>query len=97
MLAAQPLEPFLVDREPGLAHQLVGEQAAAHADLAVDAPDGKLDALAVERLLPGQHVLIDAVDQRAVEIEQEDRLDAHQFPPFAALVSRGRPYRERAR
>ena len=57
--------------EPGLAQQHVGEQAAAHADPAMDAPDRKLDALGVERLLPGQHVLIDAVDQRAVEIEEK--------------------------
>src|SRR5690606_30589415 len=28
-------------------------------------------ALAVERLLPGQHVLVDAVDEGAVEVEQE--------------------------
>ena len=33
--------------------------------------------------LPGQHVLVDAVDQRAVEIEQKDRLDAHR-PQAAA-------------
>ena len=74
---AQPLAALLVDRDAGLAHELVGEQAAAHADLAVDAPDGKIDAFAVERFLPGEHVLVDAVDQRAVEVEQEDRLDAH--------------------
>src|SRR5690606_720735 len=35
------------------------------------APDREVDALAVERLLPGQHVLVDAVDERAVEVEQE--------------------------
>jgi hypothetical protein len=27
--------------------------------------------------LPRQHVLIDAVDQRSVEIEEKDRFDAH--------------------
>jgi len=43
----------------------------------VDAPDGKVDALAVESLLPGEHMLVDAVDERSVEIEQKHGLDAH--------------------
>src|SRR3984957_2625312 len=43
----------------------------------MDAPDGEVDALRVQGLLPGQDVLIDAVDQRSVEIEQKDGLDAH--------------------
>src|SRR5690606_13083080 len=38
---------------------------------AMDAPDRQVHALAVERLLPGQHVLVDAVDEGAVEVEQE--------------------------
>lgn len=37
----------------------------------MDTPDRELDALGVKPLLPGQHVLIHAVDQRAVEIEQK--------------------------
>ena len=79
---AQPLAALLVDRNAGLANKLVGEQAAAHADLAMDAPDGKVDPLGVQRLLPGEHVLIDAVDQRAVEIEEEHRFDAHGAAPW---------------
>ena len=35
------------------------------------------DPFRVERFLPRENVLIDAVDQRAVEIEQEHRLYAH--------------------
>jgi hypothetical protein len=35
----------------------------------------------IERLLPRQHVLIHAVDQRAVEIEKEGGLNAHGVPP----------------
>ena len=76
----QPLEaldPFLRERLTGLTKQHVGEQAAAHPDLAMDAPHRELDALGIERLFPGQDVLIDAVDQRAVEIEQEGGLEAH--------------------
>ena len=67
--------------DAGFADELVGEQTAAHADLAMNAPDRKLDALAVERILPGEHMLIDAVDQRAVEVEQEDGFDAHRGLP----------------
>ena len=54
--------------------QRVDEQAAAHADAAVDRPDRQLDADACERLAPGEDVLVDAVDQRAVEVEQEGRV-----------------------
>ena len=34
-------------------------------------------AFFVQRLHPSQNVLVDAVDQRAVEIEQENGLNAH--------------------
>ncbi len=78
---AQAVDALGADVEAGLAQQLVGEQAAAHADLAMDAPDRELDALGVERILPRQHMLIHAVDQRAVEIEQIDRVDAHKASP----------------
>ena len=77
MFSAQALEPVLAHLDPGFPFELVGKQAAAHPDLAMDAPDREVDALAIERLLPGQHVLIDAVHQRAVEIEQEHGLDTH--------------------
>src|SRR5277367_2956517 len=43
----------------------------------MDAPDRQFDPLRVQRFLPREYVLIDAVDQRAVEIEQEHRLYAH--------------------
>ncbi len=77
MRQPEPLAALLVDRHAGLADELIGEQAAAHADLAMNPPDREIDALSVERLLPGEDVLIDAVDERAVEVEQEYRLDAH--------------------
>jgi hypothetical protein len=78
---AKPFDAFSADFDPGLAKQLVGEQAAAHADLAMDAPDRQLDALCVERLLPGKDVLIDAVNEGAVEIKQEDRLNIFRSGP----------------
>src|SRR6267154_2757081 len=61
----------------GLAEQRVDEQAAAHADTAVDTPDRELDADALERDAPGEHVLVYAVDQRAVEIEQKSGTGGH--------------------
>ena len=77
MQMAQPLEAVFAEIDSGFATELVGEEAAAHADLAMDAPDGEVDALAVESLLPGEHMLVDAVDERSVEIEQKHGLDAH--------------------
>ncbi len=37
----------------------------------MDAPDGEVDAFRFERLMPGEHVMVDAVDERAVEIEEK--------------------------
>src|SRR5581483_1248830 len=65
------------DLPPGLAEQRVGEQAAAHADLAVDPPDRELDPRLVQGLPPSQHVLVDAVDERPVEVEHERWTVAH--------------------
>jgi hypothetical protein len=39
----------------------------------VDAPDRQPDAAALQRLAPGQNVLIDAVDQRPVQVEEQRR------------------------
>src|SRR5260370_4562183 len=58
---------------PGLAHERAQEQAAAHPDATVDSPDRERDARRLERLLPRQNVLIDAVEQRAVEVEEHRR------------------------
>jgi hypothetical protein len=76
MGVAKPLSAFSADFDPGLVKQLVGEQAPAHADLAMDAPDRQFDTLRIKRPLPCKDVLIDAVNERAVEIEQS-RFDTH--------------------
>src|SRR5215212_8435431 len=78
MVPAQALDPLGADVEPGFAQKLVGEQTAAHSDLAVDAPDGQFDALGIQRFLPRQDMLIHAVDERSVKIEQKHRLNTHQ-------------------
>ena len=54
-----------------LAEQRVEEQSPAHADAAVDAPHGELEAGRLQRLAPREHVLVDAVNEGAVEIEEE--------------------------
>ena len=54
-----------------LARHRAGEQAPAHPDAAVDAPAVDRHAGFVERLLPGEDVGVDRVDQRSVEIEDE--------------------------
>ena len=58
-------------RAPGLPQQRGHEEAAAHADPPVDAPHRQVDAERGQRRAPREHVLVDAVDQRAVEIEEE--------------------------
>jgi len=69
----QPLDQVGRDVDVGFAQQRIGEQAAAHADAPMDAPDRERNARFVQRLLPGQDVLVHAVHQGAVEVEQEGR------------------------
>jgi hypothetical protein len=53
-------------RPSGFPEQRMGEQAAAHADAAVNAPDRDRNPGVIEGLLPGQDMLVDAVDERAI-------------------------------
>src|SRR6266571_7324000 len=71
MKLPQPFHPVGVDLKPGLAQEHIGEQPPAHPDLAVDAPDGERDPFRLERFMPSQYVLIDAVDEGAVEIKEK--------------------------
>jgi hypothetical protein len=52
---------------------------AAHADPAVDAPDRDRNSGVIEGLLPGEDMLVDAVDERAVQVEHEE-LISHELP-----------------
>jgi hypothetical protein len=61
------------DGVPSLAQDGVGHQPAAHAYAAVDAPDRQLDTAGLQRLAPGQDVLVDTVHQCAVQVEQKRR------------------------
>jgi len=72
----------------------VDEEAAAHSDAAMDAPDGQRKAGLLEPVAPGEPMLIDAVDQRAVEIE-EKRGGAEEMGNTLIPVSRGSREEER--
>src|SRR6202790_3281853 len=71
MSYAKPFQPFGSIVEPGLAQQNVCKQTAAHADLAMNAPHRQRYAFLIQRRFPCKDVLIHAVDQRAVEIEEK--------------------------
>src|SRR5207247_7432652 len=65
----------------------------------MDAPHRQLDAAALERAAPGEHVLVHAVHQRAVEIEQEGGAACHRCHHLRGRVRVGtraaRPLRAR--
>src|SRR5437660_836854 len=65
ILGAQPQARF--------AEQGVHEQAAAHPDPPMDFPDRELHPGTTEHLVPCEHVLVHAVDQGPVEVEQHRR------------------------
>lgn len=71
------------------AQQRIGEQTARHADAAENAPHFDVDSRSAERLVPSQDMLIDAVDKRAVEIEQESGSDLAPKRRFCPLNSHG--------
>ncbi len=76
MQVAQFLAQLVVDLAAQFAGEGGGEEIARHADAAVDAPDRNVDVLVAERPVPGHDVVIDAVDEGAVEIEEEGCLGA---------------------
>src|SRR5258708_20869124 len=91
MKATQTLDPRVVDIKPRFAQQHVRKQAAAHADLSMNAPDREFDALLIEGIAPRQHALIDAVDERSIQVKQKRCLvlGGHDFLLFKlrALIS----------
>jgi len=78
-----------------LAQQLIVNRPP-HADLAMDTPDRELDLLCIKRSLSGKNMLIDAVDQRAIEVEQKGRFDAHYECSSLHEITCGRPDRNPA-
>lgn len=56
---------------PGLTQEGVHEQSAAHSDPPVDAPHGQFNARHLQRVPPGENVLINAIYQSTVEVKQK--------------------------
>jgi hypothetical protein len=77
-----------VEVVPRFPQQHVRKEATAHANFPMDSPDRQRDPFVIQRFLPCQHVLVNAVDQRAVEIEDECRFNAvrhgHSIPAHCA-------------
>jgi len=69
----QPVDVGLGQRSSRFPQQRGHEQPAAHPDPPVDPPHGQVDADARQRRPPGDDVLVDAVDQRPVQVEEERR------------------------
>ena len=78
---AQPFDECGIERQSRFAQEHVGQEATAHADLAMDAPHRKLDVLAIQGLALRKHVLVDSVDQRPVEIENKGRVGSGYVSP----------------
>jgi hypothetical protein len=83
MALLEPLDLVVAELPPDLAGDGAREQPAAHADPPVDAPALERHPRLVEGLLPREDVRVDAVDERAVEVEDER---AH-LPSVRALTS----------
>jgi hypothetical protein len=83
----QALHLFSRDGAARLAEERVQEEPAAHPDSSMDAPDRELDAGALEGVPPGEDVLVDAVHERPVEVEEKGGGGplAHD-PPYLALT-----------
>ena len=54
-----------------LSQKLLREELTAHAYFAMDSGDGQVQPFAIQRFAPRDHVLVDAVDEGAIEIKNE--------------------------
>src|ERR1700680_1881710 len=81
MTYAKPLQTLRRIVEPGFAQQQVCKQTAAHADLAMNAPHRQRNAFLIQRRFPCEHMLVHAVDESAVEIEEKGCFVANHARP----------------
>src|SRR5260370_687867 len=81
----------ILPRRPPSARDRQGarEEAATDAGAAVDAPGVDGHSRFLERLLPGDDVLVDRVDQRPIEVEDESAHCASVRAGSAAVISYG--------
>jgi hypothetical protein len=61
----------------------------------MDAPNGKVDSFLAKREVPRPHVLIDAVDERSVQVEEEGDRGGHDLGGIGELRFGSRPLRPR--
>ena len=90
MQLAKPADLLGTEHHLRLAEQCIHEQTPAHPDPAMNPPHGELDSRLLERFPPGQHVLIDAVDQGAIQVEQDSRMPPVALAHGVASLSAGR-------
>jgi hypothetical protein len=67
-----PLQPRCLifrDSVPGFSQQRVNEQTTTHTDLAMDTPDGEVDAAGLQCLSPCEDVLVNAIHERTVKVK----------------------------
>ena len=79
---AQLLGSVRIEFASQFPHERLQHEAAAHADAPVHAPDRKVDAGLGERLMPCDDVLIHAIDQGAVEVEDDGCGSGAHVRPF---------------
>jgi hypothetical protein len=85
----QAFDPLRANLLSDLSEKHMCEKAAAHPDLAVDAPYGEIDPFGLERFVPSQYVLINAIDESAIEIKKKGSLRAlHGLPIPSGNISR---------
>ena len=73
MNGLQSLGVFRCELPSGFPQERVHEEAAAHADPAVNAPNRKFHSCVRQRFAPCENVLVNTIDQRPVQVEEERR------------------------
>jgi hypothetical protein len=69
MKVGQMLGLGLRNTAADLAKQRVNEKSATHANATMNPPYRKLNAQIFQSFAPGQHVLVNAIDQCPIEVE----------------------------
>jgi len=73
-LGVHPLNTFRLffrNRPSGFPPERLQHEPPAHADLSMDSPDRQLNPGGLGGLPPSQHMLVDAIHQRAVQIKEK--------------------------
>jgi hypothetical protein len=72
----KPIDALRTYFKTGFPEEHIGKQAAAHANSAVNAPDRQVYPLLVQGLFPSENVLVDAINQGTIQVEEENGFDA---------------------